>query len=144
MFKTIVWATDGSEAADHSLGHVRTLASEAGAHLLVLHCAEYLQGGGRSAHLPADAAEDEHRESIQRQVGELTAAGIDASLQVISVGAGGAAHAIAEFAAEHGADLIVVGTRGRTALAGLLLGSVTQRLLHLAHCPVLVTPPTRR
>jgi nucleotide-binding universal stress UspA family protein len=53
---------------------------------------------------------------------------------------GGPAHAIEEIAAEAGADLIVVGMRGHSALAGLLVGSVTQRLLHVARRPVLVVP----
>jgi nucleotide-binding universal stress UspA family protein len=57
---------------------------------------------------------------------------------------GGAAHAIAELAESQGADIIAVGTRGHTALAGLLLGSVTQRLLHIAPCPVLAVPPKER
>jgi nucleotide-binding universal stress UspA family protein len=39
-----------------------------------------------------------------------------------------------------GADVVVVGTRGHTAIGGLLLGSVTQRLLHVAPCPVLAVP----
>jgi nucleotide-binding universal stress UspA family protein len=48
---------------------------------------------------------------------------------------------IAELARRSQADMIVMGTRGRGQVAGLLLGSVTQRLLHLAPCPVLAVPP---
>jgi nucleotide-binding universal stress UspA family protein len=53
---------------------------------------------------------------------------------------GGPARSIADVAKETGADLIVVGTRGHSALAGVFLGSVTLKLLHLAGCPVLCVP----
>ena len=43
-------------------------------------------------------------------------------------------------ATEADADLIVAGTRGHSPVAGLLLGSVTQRLLHIARRPVLTVP----
>ena len=47
---------------------------------------------------------------------------------------------LADHARAGDADVIVVGTRGRTTLAGLLLGSVTQRLMHVSPCPVLAVP----
>ena len=54
---------------------------------------------------------------------------------------GGPAHVIEDIATEADADLIVAGTRGHSPVAGLLLGSVTQRLLHIARRPVLAVPP---
>lgn len=45
---------------------------------------------------------------------------------------------IAEIAASKKVDLIIMGTRGKTDLEGLIIGSVTHQVLHLAHCPVLV------
>ena len=67
--------------------------------------------------------------------------GIDAELRIADIQVGGPAHPIAEIAKQEDADLIVVGTRGHTAMAGLLVGGVTQRLLHIAHRCVLAVPP---
>ena len=105
MFKKVIWATDGSEAADRALPQARTIAAESSCALVVVYCEEFTlpgKGGGSQV--------------------------------------GGAAHSIAEIAEREQADLIVIGTRGHTPLAGLLLGSVTQRLLHIARCPVLAVP----
>jgi nucleotide-binding universal stress UspA family protein len=139
MFKKIVWATDGSESADRALDLAKTLASQNGASLLVLHSVEHFAGahGG----LETDADEDERQTKIKQQVKDMTDAGVNATMRVVQGGASSAAHTLSEVAAEEGADVIVMGTRGHTALGGLLLGSVTQRMLHIAPCPVLVVPP---
>jgi nucleotide-binding universal stress UspA family protein len=138
MFKTILWATDGSEAADRALPYAKKLAEGNGRRLVVVHVKELL--GGRAAGYPVLADEDELQAKIRRQVDQLRAEGLDATLQLVTAFASKAASVIAEVARDVGADVIVVGTRGHSPLAGVLRGSVTQRLLHLAPCPVLAVP----
>ncbi len=140
MFKKIIWATDGSESADRALDLVKTLASQNGSELLVVHSVEVLAGPGARGAYTEDADEDERQTKISQQAKDLRDGGVNAQLKVIHGGVTGAAHTLAEIAKEEGADLMIVGTRGHTALTGLLLGSVTQRLLHIAPCPVLVVP----
>jgi nucleotide-binding universal stress UspA family protein len=144
MFKSVVWATDGSDAANRALRLARTLVEESGGEMLVVHCIEFtLPGKGPGGMFPVHTNEDELRVQIERQVSELTDNGVQATLAVERTRVGGAAHVIADLSRERGADLIVVGTRGHTALGGLLLGSVTQRLLQIADCPVLAVPSRR-
>ena len=143
MYKKVIWATDGSEAADQALAHAKTIAAESGAPLVVVYCEEFTLPGKGGGSVPVHANEEEVQAKVERQVAELSSDGIKASLQSARSQVGGAAHAISEIATAEQADLIVVGTRGRTALAGLLLGSVTQRLLHIASCPVLAVPAHR-
>jgi nucleotide-binding universal stress UspA family protein len=138
MFKKVVWATDGSEAADHALPLVKTLAADDG-ELLVIHCDE-LMLPARGTKVPLRADEQDLKAKIERQIAELSQAGVRAKLQVAKSVAGGAAHAIADIAGSEKADVIVVGTRGHTPIGGLLQGSVTQRLLHISPCPVLAVP----
>jgi nucleotide-binding universal stress UspA family protein len=138
MFNKIVWATDGSETADRSLPFVRDLLNEHDASLLVIHCEE--RSMGARANFTVHPDEGELQAKIKRQVDEMSNRGIDVKYRLVSTTAGGAAHRIAELALEEKADLIVVGTRGHTAVGSLLLGSVTQRLLHMGVAPVLAVP----
>jgi nucleotide-binding universal stress UspA family protein len=141
MFETVVWATDGSDAADEALEVARQVATSAGSHSVVaVHCIEMMLAGKGGGILPLSVVEDDTKQKIDQQVAQLVAAGIPARLEVKHALSGDAAGAIAEVAREHKADVIVVGTRGRGPLVGALLGSVTQRLLHLAPCPVLAVP----
>jgi nucleotide-binding universal stress UspA family protein len=139
MFKSIIWATDGSASADRALPYVKSLASDNNAEVVVLHADQLLMGRGGGQHVIAD--EEDVRTKIEAQAQELRDAGIISASRAIQVTIGeGPAHTIAETAEDLHADLIVVGTRGHTTLGGLLLGSVTNRLLHIAPCPVFVVP----
>ena len=84
--------------------------------------------------------EDEIIEQIRAVAHGLTESGYDVHLEIVSTVRGGPARIIADVAKTIAADVIVVGTRGHGPAAGLLLGSVAQRLLHLAPCPVLAIP----
>ncbi len=53
---------------------------------------------------------------------------------------GAPSHKIVEAARDKQVDLVVMGTHGRTGLQHLLIGSVAERVVRLAPCPVMVTP----
>lgn len=141
MFETIVWATDGSELADRALEHVRGLAEVHGSKIVAVHANEVFVG--RAAGAPVLADEPDIREKLGRQVEELCAAGFDARLD-IRTGVAQVPTLVERAAEEVGADLIVVGTHGRSVLAAALLGSVARGLCHEARRPVLVVPPPER
>ena len=133
MFNTILWATDGSSCSDDALGIVRGLCERSGSTLRVVHVVQQL--GGEHFLIPD---EDRVIAKLKAQTSALRRHGIDASLHVIRGAVGSPAGHIADTARAVDADLIVVGVRGRSALASVLLGSVTLRLLTIARCPVLV------
>jgi nucleotide-binding universal stress UspA family protein len=141
MYKKVLWATDGSDSADRAMLHAKQLAADAGGSVTVVYCEEFTLPGKGGGSLPIHANEDEIQAKVERQVAELSSNGAPATLEKTTSKVGGAAHAIADIAGREHADVIVVGTRGRTSLAGLLIGGVTQRLLHIAPCPVLAVPP---
>jgi nucleotide-binding universal stress UspA family protein len=137
MYKTIIWATDGSDGAGSALREALTLASLTRGHIIAVHCDQRLNG--RAAAWPKLADEDEVRTRIVRKVADLRRDGVDIEL-VIRRSHHEAADVVAAVAAELGADIVVCGTRGHGAFAGAFLGSFTQRLLHVATCPVLAVP----
>jgi nucleotide-binding universal stress UspA family protein len=138
MFKTIELALDGSDASRQAIPVAAEMAKRDGAKLVVVHVEQDVAGKGGA---PVPITEDEIQADIRRQAEELSGQGIETTVVMRNTMLGGPAHVIAEVADEVGADLIVTGTRGHSPVAGLLLGSVTERLLHLAHRPVLVVPP---
>ncbi|MGE5407650.1 MAG: universal stress protein [Syntrophothermus sp.] len=141
MFKTIVLCLDGSEGSRRAVPVAIDLAERAGSRVVIAHVEEKLAAkGGPDLH----ADEDEIQATIRSQAEELAAAGIETTVKMATVMRGGPAPAIARIADEVDADLIVLGTRGHSAVPGVLLGGVTQRLLHIGHRPVLAVPPRDR
>ena len=141
MFTSIVLALDGSEGAKRGIPIAVELAKAGEAKIVIAHVEERMATKGRA---PLEVDEDEIQAELRAMVKDFAAEGIEASLEMGDVMAGGAgtAHAIADIAERSKADLIVTGTRGHSPVAGLLVGSVTQRLLHIAKQPILVVPAT--
>jgi nucleotide-binding universal stress UspA family protein len=137
MYKTIIWATDGSEGASSALREALTLAGLARGHIIAVHCDQRLNG--RAGAWPKRTDEVELRTQIAHKVEALQQDGVDIEL-VIRRSHREAADVVAATAAELGGDMIVCGTRGLAAFAGAFLGSFTQRLLHVTPCPVVAVP----
>jgi len=139
MFKTILVGLDGSADGERALDLAKSLASEAAARLIIVHVTELV--GGKGGQYPMAADDDQIKAGVAGQVAQLRAGGVDAVAVTETIRIGGPAHVIAAIAESENADLIVVGTRGRSMLGEVVLGSVPIRLLHIAHRPVLVVPP---
>jgi nucleotide-binding universal stress UspA family protein len=141
--KRILIATDGSPEAREAGGFGIELASqhEAAATLLqVIPPTDWTQLE-HGALIRQDPEKILHRRGIALQEGAKLAEkhGVDVTSDVV---AGIPADEIVTFADSIDADLIVVGSRGRGAVAGALLGSVSQAVLREAHRPVLVVRGT--
>jgi nucleotide-binding universal stress UspA family protein len=137
VFDTVVWASDGSPNADRALSVAKSLAHDHGASLLVVHV---VQRYATETGLAVYPDEDRVRAKLEQSVEQLSEEGYRASLRIVNHVGPQPANEIANIAREAGADLIVMGTRGHGPVAGLLLGSVVLRLLHVAPCPVVAVP----
>ena len=138
MFRTILWATDGSDTAAEAFPYALYLAEREDARLVVAHVRELI--AGRGGGYPVHADEDELRARLRDQVDALRTGGVDATLVIRTCTAGRVAKTLSGLIREVDADAIVVGTHGYGRIAGLVVGSVTQGLLHAGVSPVLAVP----
>ena len=140
--KRILVATDFDEAADVALEYGRELARTFRSSLDVLHVvdnvvARGLAGEGFMAAYPELQHEVEQaaEKRLADRISDEDRILLDAK-PVIRM-SGSPALAIVEYARAEGIDLIVMGTHGRGAMAHLLMGSVAERVVRMAPCPVL-------
>jgi nucleotide-binding universal stress UspA family protein len=143
MFKRILCATDGSEHGDRALRQAARMTRDSDGELHLVHVIERIPGGGRLRGQDVHLTEFEIDARIVRQADELAdQSGVKVEVHLVA-GSGQPAKQLAKLAERIDADLIVLGSRGHSALAGVVLGSVTQQLLHETGRPVLALPPVR-
>lgn len=138
----ILVPTDFSENADHALGYAIELGKASGAELHLLHVPvvpTYLLMDLSYSPGPevVTRIHEEAQEALDERVEELEAAGV----RHVEVLREGTVHeVIGDYASETGVSVIVLGTHGRTGVAKLLYGSVTERVVKTAKAPIVVVP----
>ena len=136
--KNIVVPIDFSEHSEKALEFATSLAKGLGARIELLHCYP-INPGGISPYgivLPENL-DREMRAAASSRMAEWREKAVDAGLDVdVTLTPAFPSESISAIAEEHGADLIVMGTRGLTGLRHVLLGSVAERTLRIAPCPV--------
>jgi nucleotide-binding universal stress UspA family protein len=137
MAGTIICGVDGSLDSRAGLDTAVAFAERLGARLVLAHVVEYPQTPHAAA---AFAALDDGQEEAGTRLLEQVAleSGVEqAERRVVT---GNPAERLAELADEMNADFIVVGSRGRGAFKAAFLGSVSNSLVGVARCPVLIVP----
>ena len=140
LFARIVCPVDFSEFSILAYRHALSLSEHYQAELFVLHCVE-ISRYSSAGFVPGTYFDDFRRHLLligEQEVAKLVGAvhGSAAKPQH-AVLEGLAPDSIMAFAKDHDADLIVMGTHGRRGFDRLMLGSVTERVIRNASCPVL-------
>ena len=137
MFGTIVVGVDESGHADHAVQAAAKIAAETRDKVVVFHGVVVHQAKGSPF---TTETRDEAQHLVDRYVAQLSEAGISATGEIhreLEIGIGGA---LIDVAQSHQAGLIVVGTRGRSDIVSMLLGSVAHEAVHKSPLPVLIVP----
>ena len=133
--KTILVCYEERPLASRVLERAAELAKLSGAKVVVTSVASVVHGKGLGPIDPTDPPA-RHEEELKEAAAQLGALGITGVETV--VGVGDPAHAILTVAAEHSADLIVLGAHDGGALSRVISGSVGDTVAHKAHADVLI------
>jgi nucleotide-binding universal stress UspA family protein len=139
VFARILFAHDGGMLAERALIYLEHVARVEKAEVIVLHAYDLPER--YSATDGFEALRDQYelvaQEIVEDAVTHLQERGLSARGLALS---GDSARVILATAAQEDASLIVIGSRGPSSMADLVLGSVSLEVLRHAHCPVLVVP----
>jgi nucleotide-binding universal stress UspA family protein len=132
--KAILHPTDFSEHSEAAFEVARALARDHGARLILLHVSLPILKSGEVYALITHP--DEIREELTKRLKDMQSMA-DGLVVELVLKEGDAAAQILTTSKETGCDLIVMGTHGRTGLSHLLMGSVAEKVVRHAPCPVL-------
>lgn len=135
MFNTIALAIDGSSHSHKAIPVAAELAKLAKGKVLVLHVREHDLARGQVWELET---QKEAEAVVKKAIDAVKKAGATAEGDVIRTAHGKVAEALVDSAREHKADTIVMGSRGLSEIAGIVLGSVTHKVIHLSDATVIV------
>ena len=138
MLKRILTPTDGSETAKAAIRFATDIAIAEDAEVEVLGVVHALQFGDATTYDPTPEIEAEMRTAVDAEVTQLKAAGVRASGKTIP--GDQIFKTITDTAAKDGADLIVMGTHGRSGLSRMIIGSVADRVVRHSSVPVVLVP----
>ena len=136
MYEKVLVAIDRSENSKRALAAARELASLSDGEVRILHLRE--QEVIPRMGLVADESPEEAHLWLESAVDELRNAGVKATGEVQNTIYGQAARQIVADARLNDAGVIVMGSRGRSDLTGLFLGSTAHKVIHLTDRPVLI------
>jgi nucleotide-binding universal stress UspA family protein len=152
MYTKVLVPLDGSEIAECSLNHVKTLARyRAIGEVILLQVVaidlplreingeDYLIGQGFDYNAFREALMQKSRKYLAGVQAKLSSEEIN--VIAVSIEANSPAQAITDYAVKNGVDMIVIATHGYTGIKSVLLGSVAFKVLHESHVPVLLIRP---
>jgi nucleotide-binding universal stress UspA family protein len=147
--RNILVPTDFSETASAALEYAKLLAQNFGAAIHLLHvahdpavCVPIMEPNASTVALLAQLRDDVGRDARRKLASLLSESDQKRFGVKLELRWGAPYLEIHDYAARHHIDLIVMGTHGRGAIGSLLFGSVADKAVRGASCPVLVVPPS--
>ena len=134
MYERILVPTDGSVGTAHVAMQAIDLAEQYGATIHVVSVVEEPASSLVAGTESRDKLEEHGRGAIERVETMARIHGVDVETELLT---GSPADAILEYAEEIDADLVVAGTHGRSGVKRHIIGSVAERLVRHATCPVM-------
>ncbi len=143
QIRQILVPTDFSENAQHAVDYAVELAKRSSAKLHLLHTPviptyllmdlSYSPGPEAVTRILNDS-----QDALDAQAKSIAAAGVE---HFTAIREGTVHEVIRDYAREHGMDVVIVGTHGRSGVSKLMYGSVTERVIKTVHTPIIVVPP---